>query len=88
LANYCIELVNGKLFTCCYAAHISDFNKYFNQNLEITNKDYIDIYEANSIDEILRFLSQPIPFCRYCNWEKMEKSITWGMSKKEIIEWT
>ena len=88
LANYCIELVDGKFFTCCYAAHIAKFNEYFKQNLEITEKDYIEISKVKDIKEILTFLSNPIPFCRYCNWSEKKDNVKWEISKKEISEWT
>jgi MoaA/NifB/PqqE/SkfB family radical SAM enzyme len=88
LANYCIELSHGRIYTCCIAAHINDFNLYFNKNIAITDKDYIDIYKTHNIDDILSFLAKPIPFCRYCDWNKIENNIGWSPSKKEISEWT
>ena len=45
----------------------------------------IDIYKAESIDEILKFIVNPIPFCKYCNLDSTP--IEWGLSKKEISEW-
>jgi MoaA/NifB/PqqE/SkfB family radical SAM enzyme len=86
-SNTCIQLQDGKLFTCQIIPYIKHFNKYFNQNLEITENDYIDIYKAKNIEEILHFLSTPIPFCRYCNVNKTVYGIEWGISKKEISEW-
>jgi uncharacterized radical SAM superfamily Fe-S cluster-containing enzyme len=88
LANYCIELLDGKLYPCCFPGHIKEFNHTFNQNIEVTENDGIDIYKAMNIDEILRFLCKPIPFCRFCNLDKTQKDIGWGISKKEISEWT
>ncbi|GHV42896.1 hypothetical protein AGMMS49546_22980 [Spirochaetia bacterium] len=84
-ANTCIALEDGKLFTCARIPNIKYFNRYFNENLKVTESDYIDIYKARDMHEIFSFLSSPPPFCRYCPGEV---SSEWGISKKEITEWT
>jgi MoaA/NifB/PqqE/SkfB family radical SAM enzyme len=85
--NQCIQLVDGKLYTCARIAYIKYFNKRFNQNLQVTEHDYIDIYKASNLDEILDFLCKPVPFCRYCNINKTLFDIEWSVSKKNISEW-
>jgi hypothetical protein len=87
VANFCISLKDGKLSTCCLPLLIDRFNNYFDQKMEVTTNDYIDIYKAKSIDEIYNFLCKPIPFCRYCNMRAWEVGIEWGASKREITEW-
>jgi MoaA/NifB/PqqE/SkfB family radical SAM enzyme len=87
-ANYCITLKNGKLCTCGLPLSIQHFNEYFGKNIQVSEKDFIDIYKANTIDEILDFLRKPIPFCRYCDWQNIETRLPWRISKKEISEWT
>jgi hypothetical protein len=87
-SNFCITLSNGRMNTCSIIQSIHIFNKYFNQNLQVSEKDSIDIYKVKSIDEILDFLCKPIPFCRYCNWKKCKTQIPWHISKKDISEWT
>ena len=84
----CVTLREGRIYTCCIAAHIKFFNGYFNQNLAITDKDYVDIYKVNNKDEIIDFLEKPFPFCRYCNTSEMKFAQRWGITKKEITEWT
>jgi hypothetical protein len=88
LANYCIELLDGKLYPCCVPGHIGEFNRHFGQNLEVTEGDYVDIYKAKDIAEVFEHLSRPIPFCRYCNLKAFQKNIGWALSKKRIEEWT
>jgi hypothetical protein len=56
-------------------------------DLQIDEKDYIDIYKIKSIDEVFEFLCKPIPFCRYCNTKEPVYGIDWAVSKKEITEW-
>jgi MoaA/NifB/PqqE/SkfB family radical SAM enzyme len=87
--NACITLKNGKLYTCPIIPTAYHFNKYFNRHLEVTERDYIDIYRAKDINEILSFLSRPVPFCRYCNIPGRKISaIPFQASKKDISEWT
>ena len=87
-ANDCIALYNGRLYTCSIAANIRHFNKKYGKNLHVSKRDSIDIYEATSIEQILEFLSHPIPFCRYCKINADNKDYTWDQSKNDIEEWT
>jgi MoaA/NifB/PqqE/SkfB family radical SAM enzyme len=84
-ANSCTTLREGKIYQCPTSAHIGIFNEYFNQNLVISEKDYIDVYNVNSIDDIFAFLCSPVPFCRYCT--NQGTASEWRTSKKEIHEW-
>ena len=87
--NSVITLKNGKLYTCPTIAYSEHFNKSFNTDLKISKKDYIDIYQAESDQEILEFLAKPKPFCRYCNVNcRQVECLKWELSKKDISEWT
>lgn len=86
-ANRCVSLDNGKLYTCSLIPYIKYFNSQFNKNLEPTEKDYIDIYKAKDINEILEFISHPMPFCRFCKQKGIILDIGYGISKKDISEW-
>jgi sulfatase maturation enzyme AslB (radical SAM superfamily) len=85
-SNFCFQLVEGKLYKCWRIAYAKDFNNYFDKQLEVTEYDYVDIYKAASIDEILEKLCKPAPFCRYCKMDA-PKLVEWGKSKREINEW-
>ncbi len=87
-ANHCITLKSGRLYTCTVAPYIEYFNKYFNKNIPLTNRDSVNIYEAENIKEILEFLAKPIPFCKYCNVKGRTFGHKWSISKKDISEWT
>jgi hypothetical protein len=87
-ANTCIELNDGKLYTCETIPNVKYFNSHFNQKLEVTEQDYIDIYKANDIQELFDFLCKPVPFCRYCDRVNRQIGIKWSVSRKEISEWT
>ena len=89
MANECFCLEYGKLYTCATIAYIHHFNKFFGYNLSVTDKDYVDIYKAKSAKEILKALAIPAPFCRFCDVNnRIYKEEEWGISKKDIREWT
>lgn len=82
----CIFLANGKLSPCGAPFTNRHFNRYFGKEyFKISRRDYIDIYKAKDIQEIFRFLSRPIPFCRYCRPKRCY--IEYGTSKREMTEW-
>lgn len=93
-ANNSLTLEHGRLYTCPIAAKVRHFNKYFGTDMRISPEDSIDIYRAESLEEIHEYLMQPIPFCRYCMQFQMEKglpwhrSIPWRLSERDIKEWT
>ena len=87
-SNVTIFLKKGRLYTCTVAANIGHFNKYFNMDLQVSAADSIDIYKAQSAQEIFAFLSKQIPFCRYCYVDKRSFGIPWKRSHKDIKEWT
>lgn len=85
-ANMCPVLRQGKLYPCPTIAHIYKFNEAFQTKLMVTDKDYIDIHKVKDVDEIMRFLAKPVPFCRYCNTPGYTKE-EWGISQKLMDEW-
>jgi MoaA/NifB/PqqE/SkfB family radical SAM enzyme len=87
-ANNCIELNDGKLYTCETIPNIKYFNAFFNKDLKVSGNDYIDIYKARDINEILNFLCRPPPFCCYCGIEYRRRGIKWAVSRGELSEWT
>lgn len=87
-ANRCISVDNGKLYTCSLIPYVKYFSKTFEKKLDVTEKDYIDIYKAESLDEILQFVSKPVPFCRFCDMKGIVDGIPFDTTKKSIKEWT
>lgn len=84
-SNVCIALSHGKLYTCTFAPNIHHFNNRFGTNIPVTEEDYIDIYKAQSGEQILQQLTEPIPLCKYCNL--FLRDVKWSISKKNINEW-
>ena len=86
--NNCIILENGRLATCVMPFKTRYYNEFYHCNsFEISENDSIDIYSTDSIDEILSFLSKPIPCCRYC-MPNDDELIDWRVSEKDIEEWS
>lgn len=88
MANRCIFLREGRLYTCTLIPNIHHFNDFFHQELQVSPFDSIDIYEAKNASEIMRFLASPTSFCRYCNVSGRTILNDWNYSKKDIREWT
>lgn len=86
-ANNWIQLKKGKLFTCPTAAYFEHINKYFNLGVYVSERNGIDIYSIESGDELLKRLSRPIPFCRYCNTDGDVYGIKYSCSDKSRYEW-
>lgn len=85
-SNYCITLKHGVLYTCHRAAHMHLLNEYFGTDITMSKENGINIYEANSGQEILEYLIKPIPMCAYCDRKNITTGHTWQISKKEKSE--
>lgn len=84
--NESITLKDGKLYTCPMIPYIDIFNDYFHQKLEVSKKDYIDIYKVKSYEELAEFVTKRTDFCRYC--KVMERrSFEWKQSKHTLDEY-
>ncbi|MBD5503046.1 MAG: radical SAM protein [Lachnospiraceae bacterium] len=86
-ANQCHLVKDGKIYTCSYIKCAEHFNKYFHQNLEITEEDYVDLYSVKNGEEMLKQLAKPAAFCRYCDVKGRDHGLPFEISKKEISEW-
>jgi organic radical activating enzyme len=86
MGNFCIQLIDGKIYQCETVAYIHYFNEYFDKNIIVQDNDYINIYSVADIKEIFNFLCKPMPFCRYCKTKDIEY-VPWDNSKKRINEW-
>ncbi|EHX6178433.1 radical SAM protein, partial [Campylobacter jejuni] len=87
MANHCVQFKDGKLFTCTFPAHVQHFNKKYGNHFEVCEFDFIDIYKAKDYQEILFFLSKPIPFCRYCKVSQWAEIGKWRSSNKTKHEY-
>lgn len=86
ISNYGNFLMEGKLYGCPFACQsYRIFNKKFNQNLRMTERDYLDIYKVKNMQEVFDFASKPKYYCRYC--DERSDPFPWETSKQEMCEW-
>jgi len=86
--NNCIQIDNGRLYNCSLIPCVKYFNNRFGKDMRVAPEDFIDIYKEGEIKRILEFLARPVPFCRYCNLDKVSYGERWEPSKREMGEWT
>ncbi len=90
-ANNTVVLHDGRMYPCEIIPTVRHFNRYFDEEMEVTRNDSIDIYEARSMNEILSFLSKPVPFCRHCNVLNRVRGIEWETASEcsppQMSEW-
>lgn len=84
--NNCVQMYHGKLFNCSIAANVKHFNKYFHQNLP--ENGFIDVYKVKTKRQLEKQLKKPVSLCRYCNISGRTFNNEWGISHKNIKEWT
>lgn len=84
--NESITLKDGKLYTCPMIPYIDSFNNYFGQSLTVTENDYIDIYKADSYENLAEFVTRRTDFCRYCDVVS-RRHFDWKQSEHTIDEY-
>lgn len=84
----CHQLENGILYKCTIIPASRHFNSYFNKNMIVSKEDGLNIHKRLKKEEIIEYFEKPVPFCKYCDMSEREENKEWGLSKKEITEWT
>jgi MoaA/NifB/PqqE/SkfB family radical SAM enzyme len=79
------QLRDGRIYPCFFPAYVHIFNDYFHKSIDVSENDYINFLEHIDPNEILEFLSRPIPMCRWCLCRR--PFVEWGLSNKKIHEW-
>lgn len=86
VANQKNFLMEGKLYGCPFACQsYRIFNNKFQQNLRMSERDFLDIYKVENMQEIFDFAARPKFYCRYCSG--VSPLFKWTRSKQEIWEW-
>jgi hypothetical protein len=87
----CVNLREGRMYTCCMLPHIKFFNKKFNQNLPETGPGLdegggIDIHKEGMTDVLLaEKLTQPVDLCKFCVADPPK--VPWSQTKGKLKEW-
>ena len=88
------QLRKGKLYRCPATAYIDSLNRKMKEDdpsrpeesFKLHRLDALDIYQIKDAEEVFDFLSNAIPFCRYCTCSTIT-DVPWAKSKREIGEW-
>ena len=88
------QMRQGKLYRCPSAAYVRNLNRKMKEDdptrpdetFKLHPMDSLDVYKAQSADEVFEFLSNATPFCRYCVCTNIV-DVPWEQSKRDIREW-
>ncbi|WP_180995344.1 radical SAM protein [Raoultibacter timonensis] len=88
----CVQLWDGRIYRCPVAAFSSRLNRAMQKEgvgkeFHLSKKDYLDLEEDHTMQEISDFLSTATPFCRYCDMDHVNPCLPWGCSTKDVREW-
>lgn len=85
--NNCPIVRDGRLYPCAYVAYADVFSEYFGlEGLHPTEKDSVDVRDAEDPDALMEFLSSPVPWCAHCN-ASARTFFAWGRSRRDMSEW-
>jgi len=85
--NHLGVVKNGRYYMCPVSAHVDIFNHKFGTDLNMTDRDSVDIFQARDWEEIARFQADRVPFCCYCDIQKWGHSSVWKPSTNKIEEY-
>jgi ABC-2 type transport system ATP-binding protein len=80
----CLTVMKGKIYKCPVAGNLERFNKYFGENIPVSEKDFIDLNAIVNWKQLQVFHGKPSPLCSVCD---RGVGVSWGLSKKEKSEW-
>ena len=86
-SNRCLTLRHGRIYGCDLAAHAHHLIQAFQLPIHESRRDSIDIYEAQTPEEIMEHCAKPIPFCRYCDVARSTEGYPFGTSHRNRYEW-
>lgn len=85
--NNCPIIRDGKLYPCAYVAFADVFKARFGlEGLEVTERDFISFRDEEDSEKIMRFLTNPVPWCANCDMDS-RFFYEWGRSKRTADEW-
>ncbi len=82
-----INIRNKKIYNCPSAEFADLFNEYFNENLVVSNRDYLEISENLTREQIEKFRAAT-PFCGQCDLSLRNNIFINAPSKKLKSEWS
>lgn len=88
-ANKCIQVRNGRIYTCNIRAFADLFCRAFGVDLPLSDADSLELQADLTAEQIMTFLSRPIPFCRFCDIRHRDDGHLWRRcpGPAEIHDW-
>lgn len=84
----CPTLNHGRMYSCVFPAYAHHLIDYFNlKDVQVSERDSVDIKKITKPEELLEFLAYPTPFCRFCNVANITRNHPWELSNRDISEW-
>lgn len=87
MESKCHFLMEGKFYIChfmCESYRV--FNRKFKENLELKDNDFLDIYQIKDKNELVAYINEAKPYCRYC--AGYETNLKWETTQMKKEEWT
>ena len=83
----CAIVRDGRLYPCAHAAYAHIPAKKFGlENIEPGEDDSIDIFGDVTGDQVIDFLTTPVPWCAHCDFDSFER-YEWSRGQGEADEW-
>jgi MoaA/NifB/PqqE/SkfB family radical SAM enzyme len=83
----CAIVRDGRLYPCAHAAYADiPAKKYGLPGILPGEKDSIGIFGDVSGDQIIDFLTTPVPWCAHCDFDSFE-TYSWARGRGEADEW-
>lgn len=63
----CFTLKDYKIYICPFSAFLDIYCKKYNLNIPEEDKDYLQLENINSLDDLHNFIFSPKKICKYCD---------------------
>jgi hypothetical protein len=83
---YCPFLYEGAVYTCARVALSPILAAKFGRSLPLADGDSIVLEEVGDGYDVLKFLSRPVPWCRFCGYDS-SMSFPWSVTTESASEW-
>lgn len=87
LQSNCAIMRDGRMYACAHIAYAdAPADRFGLPQILPTPEDSIALAEARDGDEVIRFLTRPAPWCRFCEYEHVEP-FEWARTGRTADEW-
>lgn len=80
----CIVIYRGNIGRCAAGMFINDFNSYFKMNYPENNFEHIGNFTSSF--DLIRYLDQTVPLCRWCVGDEQVESFSWSQSLNMTVD--